>query len=71
VARALCELRHIHTAPQTELRLTFLVCASQNRLEAQQFGSADEHLSGVRDVLEEVSVDNLEAVFREWINILK
>jgi hypothetical protein len=42
----------------------------KNHLQGQQFGSADELLSGVREILDEISVGTLEAVFREWINKL-
>jgi hypothetical protein len=50
----------------------FLVWASQKppSIQGQQFGFADELLSRVREILDEASVDTLEAVFREWINRL-
>jgi hypothetical protein len=43
----------------------------KNRLQGQQFGSAYELLSGIRKILEEISIDTLEAVFREWTNRLE
>jgi hypothetical protein len=42
----------------------------KNRLQGQQFGPADELLSGVREILEEISADTVEAVFWRWINRL-
>jgi hypothetical protein len=48
----------------------FLFGHLKNRLQGQQFASADELLSRVREILDEISVDSLEAVFREWINRL-
>jgi hypothetical protein len=42
----------------------------KNRLQGQQFGPAYELLSGVREILNEISVDTLEGVFREWIKRL-
>jgi hypothetical protein len=42
----------------------------KNRLQGQQFGSAYELLSGVRNSLDEISVETLEVIFREWINRL-
>jgi hypothetical protein len=40
----------------------------KNRLQGQHFGSADELLSEVRKIVDEISVGTLETVFREWIN---
>jgi hypothetical protein len=37
----------------------------KNSVQGQQFGSADELLSGIREILEEISVNTLEAIFRE------
>jgi hypothetical protein len=37
----------------------------KNSLQQQQFGLADELLSGVRKFLDKISVDTLEAVVRE------
>jgi hypothetical protein len=41
-----------------------------NRLQEQQFGSVDELLSRIRKILDEISIDTLEAFFRDWINKL-
>jgi hypothetical protein len=50
----------------------FLVWASQQPppIQGEQFGSADKLLSGVRKVLDEISIDTLEAIFQKWINRL-
>jgi hypothetical protein len=42
----------------------------KNRLQGQQRESADELLSGVRKILNEISQGILEVVFWEWINRL-
>jgi hypothetical protein len=68
-----CELHHIRFSRRTSLPLTFS-CALfghlKSRSEGQQFGSADELLSGIRKILEEISVDPVEAVFWERIKRL-
>jgi hypothetical protein len=69
-----CELHRIHATRGTEPRLAFswfLFGDLTNRLQGQQFGLANELLSGVRKILDEISVDTLEAVFRKWINKLE
>jgi hypothetical protein len=43
----------------------FLFGHLKNHLQRQQFGSADEFLSGIRKVLDEISVDILEVIFRK------
>jgi hypothetical protein len=40
----------------------------KNCLQGHQYGSADEFLSGVREIPDEISADTLEAVFRVRIN---
>jgi hypothetical protein len=40
----------------------------KNRLQGQEFGSADEFLLGVRKILDEISVGTWEKVFRERID---
>jgi hypothetical protein len=42
----------------------------KNRLQREQFGSADELVSGVRKILDEISADILEEIFQEWIKRL-
>jgi hypothetical protein len=37
----------------------------KNRLQGQQFGFADELISEVREILDEISVNALKAVLRE------
>jgi predicted TIM-barrel fold metal-dependent hydrolase len=44
----------------------FLFGCLKARLQGQQFGSAYELFSGVREILHEISIDTLEAMFREW-----
>jgi hypothetical protein len=76
VARASCDDNFLRIAryPLYSLSVTpfdfflFLVWVSQNRFQGHQSGSADEILSGVRKIRDEISVDTLEAVFWEWIN---
>jgi hypothetical protein len=78
VTRAFCDDNFVRIAPYPLYSLAFapsdfslsLVWASQNGLQGQQFGSAEEFLSEIRKILDEISVDLLEAVFREWINRL-
>jgi hypothetical protein len=50
----------------------FLVLASQKSvpIQEQQFGRAVGLLSGVSKILDEISVQTLEDVSREWINRL-
>jgi hypothetical protein len=69
-----CELHRIQLTRRTQPTLTFsdfLFGYLKNRLKGQQFEFADEFLSGVRKILDEISVDILEAIFRECINRLK
>jgi hypothetical protein len=48
----------------------FLFEYLKNGLQRQEFGSADEFLSEIWEILDEISLDTLETVFREWINKL-
>jgi hypothetical protein len=43
----------------------FLFGHLKSHLQRQQFGSADELLSGGREILDEIIVATLEAIFRE------
>jgi hypothetical protein len=67
---------HPHPHPPYSLDLapsdfsSFLPGHLKTRVQGQQFGSADELLLGVRKILDEISVDTLEAVSREWIDRL-
>jgi hypothetical protein len=81
VTRAFCKDNFLRIAPHsplhrasgTEIPLAFscfLFGHLNNRLQGQQFGSADELLSGVRQILDEISLDTLETGFREWVNRL-
>jgi hypothetical protein len=54
----------------SDLFLFFLFRHLKNRLQGQQFGSADELLSSVRKILDELGVDILKMIFRECINRL-
>jgi hypothetical protein len=45
--------------------LVFLFGHLKTRLQGQQFRSAYELLSGVREILDEISIDMLEVVFQE------
>jgi hypothetical protein len=69
-----CELHHIHNIyphVSPHLALSHISCVFfghlRKRLQRQEFGSADELLSEVREILDEISADTLEAVFWEWI----
>jgi hypothetical protein len=67
------DIYHIQRTPQIWLPLTLLVLLFghlKNRVQGQQFESADEFLSGVRKILEEISIGTLKAVFREYIKRL-
>jgi hypothetical protein len=77
VTRAFCDANFLRITPHTPCPPYspnsapfhfFLFGHLKNRLQGQQFGSADEYLSEVREILDEISVDAVEAVFREWIN---
>jgi hypothetical protein len=48
----------------------FLFGHLKNNLQGKQFGSVDELLLRVGEILEEISVYTLETVFREWTNRL-
>jgi hypothetical protein len=37
----------------------------KNRFKGQQLKAADKDLSGIREILDEISIDTLEVVFRE------
>jgi hypothetical protein len=61
-------IRYIHRTSRTWFPLIFsgfLFGHLKDRFEGQQFGFADEFLSGVRKILDEISVDTLEMFFRE------
>jgi hypothetical protein len=65
------DIHDIHCSRRTQCPLIFscfLFGYLNNRFQGQQFGSADELLSGVRKILDEISVDTLEAVFREYVD---
>jgi hypothetical protein len=67
-----CELHHIHATRRTSLPLTFssfFFGLLKTRLqERKQFRAANEILSGVRKILDEISANTLEAVFRERVD---
>jgi hypothetical protein len=67
-----CKLHHIHATRWTSLPLTFssfFFGRLNARLqECKQFRAANEVLSGVRKILDEISANTLEAVFRERLD---
>jgi hypothetical protein len=74
VTRAFCDDNFLRIASHPPCPLSLLDLAPSdfflfrhlsNRLQGQQFPSGDEILSGVRKMLDEISVDTLHAVFRE------
>jgi hypothetical protein len=54
-------------SPDLALSGVFFFGHFKNGLQGQQFGSADELLSEVRELLDEINIDILEAILREWI----
>jgi hypothetical protein len=70
-----CELHHIHhihilAGPSSFLLVLVWACQKSPPIQGQQFGYADELLSEVRKILNEISFEALEVVFWDWINEL-
>jgi hypothetical protein len=77
VTKAFCDDNFLRIAPHPPYSPdlaasgSFLFGDLKKRLRGQQFESVDEFPSGVREILDEISADILEATFREWINRLE
>jgi hypothetical protein len=77
VRRAFCDDNFLRIAPHPPYSpdlapSDFLLFEDlKNRLQGQQLGSADEFLSKVLEILDEINVDTLEAAFRERLKRLE
>jgi hypothetical protein len=61
---------HPQYSPDLVFSDFFLFGHLKNRLQGKQFRSAYDLLSAVQEILDEIGVDTLEAIFWEWINRL-